>query len=167
MPVTSLGAPTGTLHFATHLQLSTAMTLAKSEATCLHKAGNSMTDPCTQPDGFFVLEAVYLTWSLHNMLGGAIGTRTRFACGRVRQPHGAQEYRLCHTIPMLNSIVLLSGVLLSLPPLSCCCFVAHSAEQLTTPPGTSAYCRLHAPSALAMFLMLRLPCASCCDGTQP
>jgi hypothetical protein len=70
-PVTASGAPAGTLRAATHLRLSAATTLSKSAPTRLRKAGSSSaTDPSAHPDGFFMLEAVYLAWSLRDTPGG-------------------------------------------------------------------------------------------------
>jgi parafibromin len=152
-PVTSSGAPTGTLRSATHLRLSTATTLAKSAATRLRKAGSSATDPSAQPDGFFMLEAVYLAWSLRDTPGGEYMRQAREhglpAGGFVSLTERKSIVDwLRRAIPSLDSIVPLSGELLF--PLSGCCFAAHTVEESTTPPGTpppSAYRRLHAPSA--------------------
>ncbi len=70
LPVTSSGAPADTLRSATHLRLSSTTTLPKNAPTRLRKAGNSATDPSAQPDRFFMLEAVYLAWSLRDTPGG-------------------------------------------------------------------------------------------------
>ncbi|KAF8259261.1 hypothetical protein EI94DRAFT_1813621 [Lactarius quietus] len=69
-PLTSSGAPAGTLRSATQLRLSSATTLSKSAPTRLRKAWSSTTDPSAQADGFFIFKAVYLTWSLRDTPGG-------------------------------------------------------------------------------------------------
>ena len=115
-PVTSSGAPTGTLRSATHLRLSTATTLAKSAATRLRKAGSSATDPSAQPDGFFMLEAVYLAWSLRDTPGGEYMRQAREhglpAGGFVSLTERKSIVDwLRRAIPTLDSIVPLSGLL--------------------------------------------------------
>lgn len=116
-PVTASGAPPGTLQATKHLHLSVATTLPKSAPTHLRKAGSSATDPSAQPDGFFMLEAVYLAWSLCDTPGWEYMRR---AC-----KHGLPAGRfvslteqksivdwLRRAISALDSIVPLSGALL-------------------------------------------------------
>jgi len=144
-PVTSSGAPTSTLRSATHLRLSAATTLAKSAATRLRKAGSSATDPSAQPDGFFMLEAVYLAWSLRDTPGGEYMRQAREhglpAGGFVSLTERKSIVDwLRRAIPTLDSIVPLS--------------------ESTTPPGTpppSAYRRLHAPSASSVHAQTSTP----------
>ncbi|KAH9992792.1 RNA polymerase II-associated protein [Russula vinacea] len=69
-PVNASGAPTGSLRSATHLRLSTAVTFPIHTPTRLRKVGSTATDPASEPDGFFMLEAVYLAWSLRDTPGG-------------------------------------------------------------------------------------------------
>lgn len=119
-PVTASGAPAGTLRAATHLRLSAATTLPKSAPTRLRKAGSSSapTDPSAQPDGFFMLEAVYLAWSLRDTPGGEYMRQAREhglpAGGFVSLTERKSIVDwLRRAIPALDSIVPLSG--------ACCC----------------------------------------------
>jgi parafibromin len=68
--VNASGALAGSLRTATHLRLSATTTLPKNAPTRLRKAGSSATDPTSHPDGFFMLEAVYLAWLLRDTPGG-------------------------------------------------------------------------------------------------
>ncbi|KAH8977406.1 RNA polymerase II accessory factor [Lactarius hatsudake] len=132
--VTSSGSPAGTLRAATHLRLSSATTLPKSARTRLRKAGSSATDPSAQPDGFFMLEAVYLAWTLRDTPGGEYMRQAREHAGgfvSLTERKSIVDW-LRRAIPALDSIVPLS--------------------ESTTPPGSpppSAYRRLPAPSASA------------------
>ncbi|KAI0261798.1 RNA polymerase II accessory factor [Gloeopeniophorella convolvens] len=69
-PVNASGASTPTLRAATHLRLSEAVVLPKNAPTRLRKAGSTANDPAARPDGFFMLEAVYLAWLLRDAAGG-------------------------------------------------------------------------------------------------
>ncbi|KAF8261422.1 RNA polymerase II-associated protein [Lactarius quietus] len=134
-PVTSSGAAAGALRSATHLRLSSTTTLPKSAPTRLRKAGSSATDPSAHADGFFMLEAVYLAWSLRDTPGGEYMRQAREhglpAGGFVSLTERKSIVDwLRRAIPSLDSIVPLS--------------------ESTTPPGSppaSAYRRSHAPSA--------------------
>ena len=119
-PVTASGAPAGTLRTATHLRLSAATTLPKNAPTRLRKAGSSSapTDPSAQPDAFFMLEAVYLAWSLRDTPGGEYMRQAREhglpAGGFVSLTERKSIVDwLRRAIPALDSIVPLSG--------ACCC----------------------------------------------
>ncbi|KAI9451972.1 RNA polymerase II accessory factor [Lactarius psammicola] len=135
-PVTASGASAGTLRAATHLRLSAATTLPKSAPTRLRKAGGSATDPSAQPDGFFMLEAVYLAWSLRDTPGGEYMRQAREhglpAGGFVSLTERKSIVDwLRRAISALDSIVPLSGA-------------------RPRPPGSpppSAHRRLPAPSA--------------------
>jgi len=69
-PVNASGTSTGSLRSATHLRFSTAITLPKNAPTRLRKVGSNAKAPASEPDGFFMLEAVYLAWSLRDTPGG-------------------------------------------------------------------------------------------------
>ncbi|KAI0296805.1 RNA polymerase II accessory factor [Russula brevipes] len=132
-PVNSSGVPASTLRSATHLRLSTAVTFPKNAPTRLRKVGSAATNPPSEPDGFFMLEAVYLAWSLRDTPGGEYMKQAREhglpAGGFV----GLTERKnivdwLKRSVTGLDSIVPLSGS--------------------TTPPGSpppSVYRRLPAP----------------------
>ena len=105
-----------------HLRLSTATTLTKS-ATRLRKARSSVTDPSASQMGFSCsrVEAVYLARSLCNTPGGEYMRQARKhglrAGGFVSLTERESIVDWLHrTIPTLDSIVPLSGVLLFLPP---------------------------------------------------
>ena len=114
-PVTSTGSSAGSLSSATHVRLSSSTTLPKSAATRLRKAGSSATDPIAQPDGFFMLEAVYLAWLLRDTPGGEYMRQAREhglpAGGFVSLTERKSIVDwLRRAIPTLDSIVPLSGV---------------------------------------------------------
>ncbi|KAI0294655.1 RNA polymerase II accessory factor [Multifurca ochricompacta] len=135
VPVNASGSPAGSLRAATHLRLSTATTLPKNAPTRLRKAGSSMTDPSSQPDGFFMLEAVYLAWLLRDTPGGEYMKQAREhglpAGGFVSLTERKSIVDwLKRAITLLDSIVPLS--------------------ESTTPPGSpppSVYRRLPPPSS--------------------
>jgi parafibromin len=113
-PVTSTGSSGGALRSATHLRLSSSTTLPKSAPTRLRKAGSSATDPIAQPDGFFMLEAVYLAWSLRDTAGGEYMRQAREhglpAGGFVSLTERKSIVDwLRRAIPALDSIVPLAG----------------------------------------------------------
>lgn len=114
-PVNASGASVDSLRSATHLRFSTAITFPKSAPTRLRKVGSSAKDPGSEPDGFFMLEAVYLAWSLRDTPGGEYMKQAREhglpAGGFV----GLTERKsivdwLKRTVTALDSIVPLSGV---------------------------------------------------------
>jgi hypothetical protein len=118
-PVNSSGAPVTSLRVATHLRLSAAVTLPKNAPTRLRRVGSSATDPASEPDGFFMLEAVYLAWSLRDASGGEYMKQAREhglpAGGFV----GLTERKsivdwLRRVVTVLDSIVPLSGVFSSI-----------------------------------------------------
>ena len=122
-PVTSTGSSAGSLSSATHVRLSSSTTLPKSAATRLRKAGSSATDPIAQPDGFFMLEAVYLAWLLRDTPGGEYMRQAREhglpAGGFVSLTERKSIVDwLRRAIPALDSIVPLSGACW------CCCLCA-------------------------------------------
>jgi parafibromin len=151
-PVNAAGVPAGSLRSATHLRFSTAITFPKSAPTRLRKVGSSAKDPASEPDGFFMLEAVYLAWSLRDTPGGEYMKQAREhglpAGGFV----GLTERKsivdwLKRTVTALDSIVPLSGVV----PLNFREYVrlipSPMSSESTTPPGTpppSLYRRLPA-----------------------
>ena len=117
-PVTASGATASSLRAATHLRLSSAVTCPKNAPTRLRKVGSRATDPASQADGFFMLEAVYLAWSLRDTAGGEYLKQAREhglpAGGFV----GLTERKsivdwLKRVITALDSIVPLSGVCFS------------------------------------------------------
>jgi len=114
-PVNTSGAPAVSLRAATHLRLSAAVTLPKNAPTRLRRVGSSATDPVSEPDGFFMLEAVYLAWSLRDASGGEYMKQAREhglpAGGFV----GLTERKsivdwLKRVVAVLDSIVPLSGM---------------------------------------------------------
>ncbi|KAH9961006.1 RNA polymerase II-associated protein [Russula dissimulans] len=136
-PVNSSGAPVTSLRVATHLRLSAAVTLPKNAPTRLRRVGSSATDPASEPDGFFMLEAVYLAWSLRDASGGEYMKQAREhglpAGGFV----GLTERK--SIVDWLRRVVT---VLDSIVPLS----------ESTTPPGSpppSVYRRLPVPPSSA------------------
>ena len=116
-PVNASGAPTGSLRSATHLRLSTAVTFPIHTPTRLRKVGSTATDPASEPDGFFMLEAVYLAWSLRDTPGGEYMKQARehgFPAGGFV---GLTERKsivdwLKRAVTVLDSIVPLSGMFL-------------------------------------------------------
>ncbi|KAA1475843.1 RNA polymerase II-associated protein [Dentipellis sp. KUC8613] len=67
--VDSNNAPAPSLSAATHLRLSDSVSLPKTAPTRLRRPGNTSTDPDSNPEAFFSLEAVYLTWRLRGASG--------------------------------------------------------------------------------------------------
>ncbi|KAI9446951.1 RNA polymerase II accessory factor [Russula earlei] len=128
-PVNASGSPAGSLRTATHLNLSASVTLPKNTPTRLRKVGSNATDPASEPDGFFTLEAVYLAWSLRDMPGGEYMKQAREHGLLAGTFVGLTERKsivdwLRRTVTGLDSIVPLT--------------------ESTTPPGTpppSAYRR--------------------------
>ena len=115
--VNASGAPTSSLRSATHLRLSTAVTFPINTITRLRKVGSTATDPASEPDGFFMLEAVYLAWSLRDTPGGEYMKQARehgFPAGGFV---GLTERKsivdwLKRAVTVLDSIVPLSGMFL-------------------------------------------------------
>ncbi len=116
-PVNASGAPASSLRSATHLRLSTAATFPKIMPTRLRKVGSSATDPASEPDGFFMLEAVYLAWSLRETPGGEYMKQARehgFPAGGfvgLTERKGIVDW-LKRAVTVLDSIVPLSGMFL-------------------------------------------------------
>jgi parafibromin len=116
-PVNASGAPASSLRSATHLRLSTAATFPKITPTRLRKVGSSATDPASEPDGFFMLEAVYLAWSLRDTPGGEYMKQARehgFPAGGfvgLTERKGIVDW-LKRAVTVLDSIVPLSGMFL-------------------------------------------------------
>ena len=54
------------LQSATHLVLSSSVSLPKSTPTRLRKPGATSKDPSSNPTDFFTLDAVYLAWLLRD-----------------------------------------------------------------------------------------------------
>lgn len=61
--------PTGLLASATHIVLSSSVSLPKSAPTRLRKPGTTSSDPSTSPQDFFSVAAVYLAWLLRDASG--------------------------------------------------------------------------------------------------
>jgi len=116
-PVNASGAPASSLRSATHLRLSTAATFPKNTPTRLRKVGSSATDPASDPDGFFMLEAVYLAWLLRDTPGGEYMKQARehgFPAGGfvgLTERKGIVDW-LKRAVTVLDSIVPLSGMFL-------------------------------------------------------
>ena len=114
-PVNASGAPASTLRSATHLRLSTAVTFQKNTPTRLRKVGSSATDPASEPDGFFMLEAVYLAWLSRDTPGGEYMKLARehgFPAGGfvgLTERKGIVDW-LKRAVTVLDSIVPLSGM---------------------------------------------------------
>jgi parafibromin len=116
-PVNASGAPASSLRSATHLRLLSAVTFPINTPTRLRKVGSSATDPASDPDGFFMLEAVYLAWSLRDTPGGEYMKQARehgFPAGGFV---GLTERKsivdwLKRAVTVLDSIVPLLGVFL-------------------------------------------------------
>jgi hypothetical protein len=114
-PVIASGAPASSLRSATHLRLSTVVTFPITTPTRLRKVGSSATDPASDPDGFFMLDAVYLAWSLRDTPGGEYMKQARehgFPAGGFV---GLTERKsivdwLKRAVTVLDSIVPLSGM---------------------------------------------------------
>jgi len=113
-PVNASGAHTSSLRSATHLRLSTAVTFPKNTPTRLRKVGSSATDPASEPDGFFMLEAVYLAWLSRDTPGGEYMKQARehgFPAGGfvgLTERKGIVDW-LKRAVTILDSIVPLSG----------------------------------------------------------
>ena len=60
---TADGEPTPSLAAATHIVLS-SQSLSKSTPTRFRKPGVSGSDPASNPEDFFTLDAIYVTWLL-------------------------------------------------------------------------------------------------------
>lgn len=60
---------TGLLASATHIVLSSSVSLPKSAPTRLRKPGTTSSDPSTSPQDFFSVAAVYLAWLLRDASG--------------------------------------------------------------------------------------------------
>ncbi|PSR70884.1 hypothetical protein PHLCEN_2v13246 [Hermanssonia centrifuga] len=60
---------TQSLAEATHLVLSSSTSLPKSSPTRLRKPNVTFTDPSSNPQDFFTLDAVYLAWLLRDAPG--------------------------------------------------------------------------------------------------
>ena len=116
-PVNASGAPASSLRSATHLRLSNAATFSKNTPTRLRKVGSSATDPTSEPDGFFMLEAVYLAWLLRDTPGGEYMKQARehgFPAGGfvgLTERKGIVDW-LKRAVAVLDSIIPLSGILL-------------------------------------------------------
>jgi parafibromin len=116
-PVNASGVPASSLRSATHLRLSTAVTFPINTPTRLRKVGSSAPDPTSEPDGFFMLDAVYLAWSLRDTPGGEYMKQARehgFPAGGFV---GLTERKsivdwLKRAVTVLDSIVPLSGMFL-------------------------------------------------------
>jgi parafibromin len=116
-PVNASGAPANSLRSATHLRLSTAATFPKNTPTRLRKVGSSATDPASEPDGFFMLEAIYLAWLSRDTPGGEYMKQARergFPAGGfvgLTERKGIVDW-LKRAVTVLDSIVPLSGMFL-------------------------------------------------------
>jgi hypothetical protein len=116
-PVNASGAPASSLRSATHLRLSTAATFPKNTPTRLRKVGSSATDPASEPDGFFMLGAVYLAWLSRDTPGGEYMKQARehgFPAGGfvgLTERKGIVDW-LKRAVTVLDSIVPLSGMFL-------------------------------------------------------
>ncbi|KAF8490011.1 RNA polymerase II accessory factor [Russula emetica] len=112
-PVNASGAPASSLRSATHLRLSTAATFPKNTPTRLRKVGSSATDSASEPDGFFMLEAVYLAWLSRDTPGGEYMKQARehgFPAGGfvgLTERKGIVDW-LKRAVTVLDSIVPLS-----------------------------------------------------------
>ena len=116
-PINASGAPASSFRSATHLRLSTAATFPKTSPTRLRKVGSSATDPASEPDGFFMLEAVYLAWLSRDTAGGEYMKQARehgFPAGGfvgLTERKGIVDW-LKRAVTVLDSIVPLSGMFL-------------------------------------------------------
>ena len=63
---TNDSGPVSSFSSATHIVLSSTITLPKSAPTRLRKPGTTSTDPQSNPQDFFALGAVYLAWLLRD-----------------------------------------------------------------------------------------------------
>jgi hypothetical protein len=114
-PVNASGAPASSLRSATHLRLSTVATFPKNTPTRFRKVGSSATDPASEPDGFFMLEAVYLAWLSRDTPGGEYMKQARehgFPAGGfvgLTERKGIVDW-LKRAVTVLDSIVPLSGM---------------------------------------------------------
>ena len=148
-PVNASGASTSSLRSATHLRLSTAATFPKNTPTRLRKVGSSATDPASEPDGFFMLEAVYLAWLSRDTPGGEYMKQARehgFPAGGfvgLTERKGIVDW-LKRAVTVLDSIVPLSGM----------CFSSHffgsGVHRLTHPTNF----RVDNPSGLSSSVCL-------------
>ena len=152
-PVNASGAPASSLRSATHLRLSTAATFPKNTPTRLRKVGSSATDPASEPDGFFMLEAVYLAWLSRDTPGGEYMKQARehgFPAGGfvgLTERKGIVDW-LKRAVTVLDSIVPLSGMFLIF---DITVHLSYSTPlESTTPPGSpppSVFRHLPTPSS--------------------
>ena len=154
-PVNASGAPASSLRSATHLRLSTAVTFPKNTPTRLRKVGSSATDPASEPDGFFMLEAVYLAWLSRDAPGGEYMKQARehgFPAGGfvgLTERKGIVDW-LKRAVTVLDSIVPLSGMFLLI-------FEVHSSHsppnelRVDNPSGVSPVIRLPSSSHPILF----------------
>jgi len=113
------------------LRLSTVVTFPITTPTRLRKVGSSATDPASEPDGFFMLDAIYLAWSLRDTPGGEYMKQARehgFPAGGFV---GLTERK--SIVDWLKRVVT---VLDSIVPLS----------ESTTPPGSPPLVNRHLPT---------------------
>ncbi|KAH9958508.1 hypothetical protein BGW80DRAFT_1439042 [Lactifluus volemus] len=130
--VNASGAPAGSLRTATHLRLSATTTLPKNAPTRLRKPGSSGIDPTSHPDGFFMLEAVYLAWLLCDTPAGGFVSLT-------------ERKSIVDCVNNLGNIIPLLGVSSFLSD------VVHSQQTLT---------RLGSTRSPPPFVHRRLPASS-------
>ena len=154
-PVNASGTSIGSLRSATHLRFSTAITLPKNAPTRLRKVGSNAKAPASEPDGFFMLEAVYLAWSLRDTPGGEYMKQAREhglpAGGFV----GLTERKsivdwLKRSVAALDSIVPLSGVFSYLSKVYQYHPTANELRVDHTPGISPAFC-LPSPACSALF----------------
>ncbi|KAH9967788.1 RNA polymerase II accessory factor [Lactifluus volemus] len=141
--VNASGALAGSLRTATHLRLSATTTLPKNAPTRLRKAGSSATDPTSHPDGFFMLEAVYLAWLLRDTPGGEYMKQAREhglpAGGFVSLTERKSIVDwLKRTVNNLGNIIPLLGAVPTpfRPPSSTCLFISTTHTQVLSSAST-------------------------------
>ena len=150
-PVIASGAPASSLRAATHLRLSTVVTFPITTPTRLRKVGSSATDPASEPDGFFMLDAVYLAWSLRDTPGGEYMKQARehgFPAGGFV---GLTERKsivdwLKRVVTVLDSIVPLSGMFFFIFESTSVPFHPERTLESTTPPGSPPSVSRHLPT---------------------
>lgn len=118
--------PTDSLASATHIALSPSLSLPKSTPTRLRKPGASSTDPSSNPQDFFSLDAVYLAWLLRDASGAEYVKQTRengLAVGfvSVTERKSLVDWLEGRTSDLSNIVPLVS--------------------ESTTPPGTPPHVR--------------------------
>jgi hypothetical protein len=150
--VNASGAPAGSLRTATHLRLSATTTLPKNAPTRLRKPGSSgILDPTSHPDGFFMLEAVYLAWLLRDMPGGEYMKQARehgLPAGvfvSLTERKSIVDW-LKRTVNNLGNIIPLLGVSSLLSD------VAHSQQTLTRLGSTRVPTPFRPPSSTCLFI---------------